>query len=358
MTWRSCIAVVEKPTAKNMKQKKGKPLFTSLRQFSWSGEKGRTGTEAMIEATVLEWYEQKHRKPSPEELALINSIKPKCCPHCGGTFAKDGFRESGIRSFECCECGKKFTALTGTIFDSKKIPISEWIEFLLHLFEFHSLKTSASDNRNAETTGRYWLSKVFAVLRGIQDGVVLSGRVWIDEKLFDAPKSEKESAKRKSNAKGGLTRGCQYYVACGTDGERSFYVVTGKSKPGDKTMLKAYGKRIAECSTLVHDGNKGYNAVIDALALKSEVHTSAETRGMKDEDNPLDEINDLHDKMEKFMRAHSGYDRASLQDWMNLFWLLTNGPRDKMDKVKWFLEMAFSKKIRIKYRDRFGKIEK
>lgn len=43
---------------------------------------------------------------------------------------------------------------------------------------------------------------------------------------------------------------------------------------------------------------------------------------------------------------------------MNLFWLLTNGPRDKMDKVKWFLEMAFSKKIRIKYRDRFGKTEK
>ena len=29
-----------------------------------------------------------------------------------------------------------------------------------------------------------------------------------------------------------------------------------------------------------------------------------------------------------------------------------------MDNVKWFLEMAFSKKIRIKYRDRFGKIEK
>ena len=43
---------------------------------------------------------------------------------------------------------------------------------------------------------------------------------------------------------------------------------------------------------------------------------------------------------------------------MNLFWLLTNGPKDKMDKVKWFLEMALPKEIRIKYRDRFGKSEK
>lgn len=46
---------------------------------------------------------------------------------------------------------------------------------------------------------------------------------------------------------------------------------------------------------------------------------------MKDEDSPLDAINDLHDKMEKFMRAYSGYDRARLQGWMNLFWLSTNG---------------------------------
>ena len=79
---------------------------------------------------------------------------------------------------------------------------------------------------------------------------------------------------------------------------------------------------------------------------------------MEDEDSPLDAINDLQDKMEKFMRAHSGYDPARLQDRMNLFWLLTNGPRDKMDNVKWFLELAFPKKIQIKYRDRFGKTEK
>ena len=55
---------------------------------------------------------------------------------------------------------------------------------------------------------------------------------------------------------------------------------------------------------------------------------------MKDEYSPLDAINDLHDKMEKFMRAHSGYDQARLQGWMNLFWLSTNGSRGKMDNVK------------------------
>ena len=91
--------------------------------------------------------------------------------------------------------------------------LCERIEFPLPLFEFHSLKACASDGRNAETTGRYCLSKVFA-----------------------APESEKESAKRGS---------------------------------GDKAILKAHGKRIAEYSTLVHDGEKGHNAVIDASPSKA-----------------------------------------------------------------------------------------
>ena len=58
----------------------------------------------------------------------------------------------------------------GTLFDSRKIPLSEWVEFLLHLFEFHSVKTSARDNRNAESTGKYWLAKVFSALEGAKTG--------------------------------------------------------------------------------------------------------------------------------------------------------------------------------------------
>ena len=167
------------------------------------------------------------------------------------------------------ECGGEFTALTSTIFDSKKMPFCERIEFPLHLFEFHSLKACASDGRNAETTGRYCLSKVFA-----------------------APESETESAKK------GLGRESH------SQGIRK----------ANRRMLDL-GPRRRKWPQRRHR----------RLALKSEVHTSAETHEMEDEDSPLDAINDLHDKMEKFMRAHSGYDRARLQGWMNLFWLSTNG---------------------------------
>jgi hypothetical protein len=69
--------------------------------------------------------------------------------------------------------------------------MSEWVEFLLHLFEFHSLSTSSRDNRNVETTGIYWLSKVFATLDGCQKDVVLNGKVWFDEIFVPVDKKEK-----------------------------------------------------------------------------------------------------------------------------------------------------------------------
>lgn len=69
--------------------------------------------------------------------------------------------------------------------------MSEWVEFLLHLFEFHSVATSSGDSRNAETTGLYWLSKVFATLDGCQDGVMLGGRVWLDETFVPVDKADR-----------------------------------------------------------------------------------------------------------------------------------------------------------------------
>ena len=355
LTWRSWHAPPEEPTANHMKPKSSKPRFSSLRQFSWSGKGGKGADEELIESTVLEWYEQKHRRPSAEEVAFVNSIPVRSCPRCGhGIVSREGKRRgNGIQRWRCHGCGRYFTPLTDTIFDSRKIPISEWIEYLLHLFEYHSVNTSAFDNRNAKTTGGYWLSKVFAVLNGIQRGIVLKGRVHIDEKLFDAPNSAKEGIR----AKGGsaLSRGCQYYVATATGGDGAFFLVMGKSKPSEKACLRTYGRHIAELSTLVHDGEQSHNSVIDALALRSEVHASAETKGLKDRENPMDPINDVHDKMEKFMKAHPGYDRSRLQDWMNLFWFIWCTPGDKMDKVKAFINLAISRKNRVKYRDRFRK---
>ena len=75
-----------------------------------------------------------------------------------------------MQKYSCRGCGRSFNPLTGTLFGSRKIPLSEWVEFLLQFFDFHSAKTSARDNRNAESAEKYWLAKVFSALEGCQDG--------------------------------------------------------------------------------------------------------------------------------------------------------------------------------------------
>lgn len=98
----------------------------------------------MMVSTISEWYDAKHRKPSREEIKFVNSIAIGECPYCGSKeLIKDGFvktTELAIR--KCKNCNRRFNPLTGTIFDSRKIALSEWIEYLMHLFQFHSVKTA------------------------------------------------------------------------------------------------------------------------------------------------------------------------------------------------------------------------
>lgn len=83
--------------------------------------------------------------------------------------------------------------------------------------------------------------------------------------------------------------------------------------------MRTYGKHIAEGSTIVHDEEKSHNILVEELGLKNEVYLSNEIKQLNDKENPLYPVNHLHMLLKKFMRAHGGYDRENLQDWMNLF---------------------------------------
>ena len=155
----------------------------------------------------------------------------------------------------------------------------------MHLFEFHSIATSARDNRNASTTGTYWLHKVFAVLEDIQKHVVLEGNVYIDEMFFPVIKSKtvlKDGKKLRGISRNKICVGCGY-----DDKGHVLLIVENTSKPSDRSTWKAYGTHIKPKSTLHHDGERSHGILINKLKLTSIVHTTEETKGLKDEDNPV-----------------------------------------------------------------------
>jgi len=327
---------------------------TSLRNFTWENSAERTADQLLVEKTVKEWYSAKHPLSSKAEITYINSLGVSFCPVCQNThFIKNGKRKDGIQKYHCLDCGFNFNPLTNTIFDSRKIPISEWIEYLLHLFEFHSIKSSAFDNRNASSTGKYWLIKVFEVLKGIQDDVVLEGDIWLDETYLKVIRSKTKTINGKVLR--GISRN-KIGIACAKDSSgKSIFILTGTSKPSRKSTLKAYGNHIKPGSKIIHDGDNSHSILVETLNLESEEHPTAETKGLKDKDNPLEPINTLHSYLKRFFREHNGYNRDELQDWLNLLWFILNDPSNKYDKVLEFIRIAISSPKRVRYRDVMSK---
>ena len=304
-----------------------------------------------IEENIVRWYIEKHPKAGPAEIGFVNSIPMERCPHCGcPRIRKCGRRKDGIQTYECLGpgCGKRFNPLTNTVFDSRKIPLTEWAEYLIHLFEYHSVTTAAIDNRNADTTGFYWLEKVFMVLRGHQDPIVLGDLVWIDE-TYVSEKRSKLILKAGGSRLKGLSRN-QRCVYCATDGKAATLIVGGVGKPSKKGAANAYLPHVQGFSHIVHDGEKSHSPIVAATGSTETVIPTWMTKGVGDEDNPMDEINRVHRFFKRFLSRHVGFERSSLQDWANLFSFIWNGPNEPKVKAMIFISMAVRKPGLLRYR--------
>ena len=107
---------------------------------------------------------------------------------------------------------------------------------------------------------------------------------------------------------------------------------------------------------LIHDGENSHKILIETFGLTEEAYTTKATHNLSDDDNPMEPINAVHRSLKKFMRQHPAYDRADLQDWLNLFRFIYTNRGISMDgKVKKFLRMAILTRKVIRFREIFAK---
>lgn len=156
---------------------------SSRRKTLWSDLAITTPLQQFIDECNQGNYARKHpRLDETTEPMLFNSYAIEECRHCKSSGIQGfGFTRNGIRRYRCKECGRTFTVITGTIFGNHKIPISEWLDFLLSVFGYGRFNLVSKANRNAYNTTRYWIEKVFLVLREYQSNIILGGDVQLDE---------------------------------------------------------------------------------------------------------------------------------------------------------------------------------
>lgn len=285
------------------------------------------------------------------DIAFLNSYERNACPRCGVLSpVKFGHFSSGLQRYRCSACKKTFTPATGTVFDDRKLPLSAWSDFVIQAVSYESINAMTREDRRSETTTPYWMAKLFSVLEGVQDDVVLAGTTWIDETYW--PVAAKDAAMSLSGKHmRGLSRN-QICIGVGIDDSgNSLFICEGFGKTNRNATEAAFSNHIAPKSTLVHDMERAHEALVGPLGLVSQRHNATLLKGVTDELNPLNPVNRMCFLLKTFLRSHSGFNRDTLQGYLNLFWVAVNPPDDKLEKAAFVLDRAMTFPKTLRYRE-------
>ena len=327
----------------------------SRQKTPWDHSDELTPTQEFLQRHFKEHYMQKHPKlEDTGEALLINSYTPQECPYCGSpNFRKHGHTRIGVQRYKCTnkECSQTFLPTTGTIFDQHKISISEWMEYCLNIFRHVTVNADSWNNKNAFSTSRYWMEKLFITLQDYQANIILSGKVWLDETYYSVMTKDAVT-----NEDGTMPRGLSKNKICigvGTDKTNTVIFAEGFGKPSQKMSWDAFSTHIEKGSTLVHDKESTHKKLIEKLSLVDESYNSSELKKLEDFENPLDPVNHIHYLIKRFLYAHSGFERSEIQGYLNLYAFVLNPPSEKLEKVEALITMAFKNPKLLRYRDRY-----
>ena len=286
---------------------------------------------------------------------FFNAYERDACPRCGSAdIIRFGFQADGVRRWRCHACGTTFTPATGTIFEDRKLPLPAWVDFMLQVFSFESFNAMTREDRRARTTHPYWAAKLFAVLDGIQDDTVLSGRVQVDETLYPLALADQPRRPDGSKMPGGFSKS-KMSIGIGCDGERSVFRLLGLGRPTQRAVMSEIGRHIKPGSRLVHDGEKSHAILVRKLGLVNEEHDADVIKKLPDRRNPLRDVNRLCFLLKLFLDSHSGFDRGNIDGYLNVFWVMMNPPSEKMEKAAMVLDLAMRNTTSLRYREFYTK---
>ena len=324
----------------------------SRRSTPWDDTRDLSSIELFIRDTYHNHFDRKHPKLNlTNEAMIINSYIPKTCPYCKGKFKLNGYTSNKIQRYKCLECNKTFTPVTGTLFEDHKISITEWIDFLYELLSYESFSNISRNNKNSLNTTIYWLNKLFLILKHYSEDIVLKGNVYIDETFYNL-KSDDIKVKDDGKKPRGLSRN-KMCIGIAYDGVHTYAKYEGQGKTSKRKTRLAFKDHIKIGSHIIHDKEKSHSILIDDLHLTSEVYDSKIIKDLEDDKNPLEPINRKCYYLKRFLNSHQGFKRDDIADLINLFLFIDNPPHNKLEKIKYLLDMIFNTQARLKYRDQY-----
>lgn len=178
----------------------------------------------------------------------------------------------------------------------------------------------------SHSTALLWRHKIFATVHGYQEKLILHDRIWIDETyIFDSTVLHEDGYKRKR----GLSKD-QICIVVAIDTRGNAYaVICGHGKPSGSRIYNGLKDHIEAGSTIVHDGEKVHNKLINELKCSSEVYKADNSAEYLKQ---MALINNPCAWLKRYLYRFIGMKITYLQEYLNWFVYLY---RVKKAEEKW-----------------------
>ena len=249
---------------------------------------------------------------------LSNNYK---CPHCcSNNIKKNGFTTKA-QQFKCHNCNKNYSIRTNTIFYYSKKSIQVWQEYIELFSQGLALRkiVEKMDKKINLKTAFYWRHKILKFLsKNNDDGNnKLGGIVEADETFFEESQKGSRKMTRKPRKRGYSSyvgdKKTKICVLTAIDRNKTSFtkpVGFGGLEKDDVILLQ---RHLTKDSVLITDGNRTYKN-LNNVKLKSLKFGKPENKVYH-----LNNINNFHSMLKKFMTRFNGVATKYIDFYMNYF---------------------------------------
>lgn len=190
------------------------------------------------------------------------------CPSCKNNH---GYYTANRHHYECSECHKQTSIISGTLFEGTKLPLVKWF---WAIYWMSSDKGGISALRLSKLIGTTWRSayRMLKILRksmGDRDsGYKLSGVIELDDAFIGG----KKTGKRGRGADGKVS----VIVACETYNGKPRFIVMKAVDEMTKSAIKDFTKHHIEPSSIVNTDGFSSNVGVASVAVHQPKVTPAE----------------------------------------------------------------------------------
>ena len=193
---------------------------------------------------------------------------------------------------------------------------------------------------------------MFLLVREYQKGIVLEGKVILDETFYSV-RTDEIATKPDGKKYRGLSRN-RICIGVACDGSHVFCVLEGYGKPSKGKTYDAFRDHIKPGSVLVHDKEKAHSTLVARLGLTSEAYPSATIKKLPGKENPLAKVNRIHFFLERFFYAHTSFKRDEIGNFIHLFSFVMNPPENKLEKVDILINLGLTCARKLRFRDYYS----